>query len=32
MYGEDLEAAPEERMGRIGNHDLLGRSFPLLVI
>jgi hypothetical protein len=30
--GEDLETAPEERVGRIRNLDLLDRSFPLLVI
>ncbi len=32
VYGEDLEAAPEERMGRVGDLDLLGGSFRLLVI
>jgi hypothetical protein len=29
---EDLKAAPEERVGGIGNLDFLGGSFPLLVI
>jgi hypothetical protein len=29
---EDLEPAPEERMGRIGDLDLLGGSFSLQVI
>jgi hypothetical protein len=32
VYGEDLEAAPEERMGGVGDLDLLGGSFRLLVI
>jgi len=30
--GEDLETASEERVGRIGDLDLLDVSFPLLVI
>jgi hypothetical protein len=30
--GHDLEPAPEERVGRIGNLDLLGGNFPLRVI
>ena len=30
--GEDLEPAPEEWVSRIGDLDLLDRSFPLLVI
>jgi hypothetical protein len=30
--GEDLETASEERVGRIGDLDLLDGSFPLLVI
>jgi len=30
--GEDLETAPEKRVGRIGDLNLLGGSFPLLVI
>jgi len=30
--GEDLEPASEERVGGIGDLDLLGGSFPLLVI
>jgi hypothetical protein len=32
VYGEDLEAAPGERMGGVGDLDLLKRSFRLLVI
>jgi len=32
MDGEDLEPAPEERVGRIGDLDLLSGSFRLLVI
>ncbi len=32
VYGEDLEAAPEERVGGISNLDLLGGSSPFLVI
>jgi hypothetical protein len=32
VYGEDLEAAPEARMGGVGDLDLLGGSFRLLVI
>lgn len=30
--GEDRKAAPEERVGGIGDLDLLGGSFRLLVI
>jgi len=30
--GEDFETAPEERVGGVGNLDLLGGGFPLLVI
>jgi hypothetical protein len=30
--GEDFETAPEERVGEVGNLDLLGGGFPLLVI
>jgi hypothetical protein len=32
VYGEDFEAALEERMGGVGDLDLLGGSFRLLVI
>lgn len=30
--GEDLQPASEERVGRVGDLDLLGGSFSLLVI
>ncbi|MEJ7872694.1 MAG: hypothetical protein WKF67_10585 [Rubrobacteraceae bacterium] len=30
--GQDLETAPEERVGRIGNLDLPGGNFPLRAI
>jgi hypothetical protein len=32
VYGEDLETAPEERVGGVCDLDLFGRSFRLLVI
>ena len=32
MYGEDFEAASEERMGGVDDLDLLGGSFRLLMI
>jgi hypothetical protein len=32
VYGEDLEVAPEERMGGVGDLDILGGTFQLLVI
>jgi hypothetical protein len=32
VYGEELETVPEERVGGIGNLDLLHGSFPLPVI
>lgn len=32
VYGEDLEVAPEERMGGVGDLELLGGTFQLLVI
>ena len=32
MYGEDLEAAPEERMCRVSDLDFPGESFQTLVI
>jgi hypothetical protein len=32
MDGEDLETASEQRMGGVGDLDLLGGSFRLLLI
>jgi hypothetical protein len=32
VYGEDLEPAPEERVGGVDDLDLFGGSFLLLVI
>jgi hypothetical protein len=32
VYGEDLETVPEERVGGVGDLDLFGGSFRLLVI